>query len=540
MNKRNIILCVLLAFCSFAKADDVIPKNVERRFNLEVFKMLDAYESSATMSSKDHADIFKALFDSDQIEIYNDLMGLSEKPKLTVEEYIQLLRQGEVSSPRVSIEEVRKEAVIDGGVVWLMDVTFDKDISYFYQEKILLDARMFYGSPYHIKMRFSFPKNTDDKRGCKIVALEGKLNDDVASFPADFMVIEKTVENNGREENLTCNGEPLRFNNMNQVILPREGFEKLSYFDSDVKMKKEQDSSCSHLCRLSFRPRHFRIKPHVEFSLNGYYELKGNTVPYLGFKNKDVTYGFDIGYAFPTKKKVRAGLFTGLALSNSEIKFSINNLNYHYNAGPTLDVDGDSYVRYYNVSNMTQNISLKTLVIPLYLDLDFQFLKYFSAYLNVGAKAYINLSNTVSSRLFVKKYGIYPSYNNLRIDGNWLDKRGNSVNGFGSESLYSDSQQRNYVKETNSLDAFAGAGFRVLLYSQFYLDLGLQYQQTIYNTPISMPNENVSLQPSGAETKFPLIEYLPEGKERIHSITSHFDGIKRKALKLNVGLMIKF
>lgn len=539
MNKRNIMLCVLLAFCSFVKADDVIPKNVERRFNLEVFNLLDAYESYATMSSKDHADIFKALFDSDQIEIYNDLMGLSEKPKLTVEEYIQLLRQGEVSSPRVSIEEIRKEAVIDGGVVWLMDVTFDKDISYFYQEKILLDARMFYGSPYHIKMRFSFPKNTDDKRGCKIVALEGKLNDDVASFPTDFMVIEKTVENNGREENLTYNGGPLRFNNMNQVILPREGFEKLSYFDSDVKMKKEQDSLCSHLCRLSFHPRHFRIKPHAEFSLNGYYELKGNTVPYLGFKNKDITYGFDIGYTFPTKKKIRAGLFTGLALSNSEINFSIKNLDYHYNAGPTLDVDGDSYVRYYNVSNMTQNINLKTLVIPLYLDLDFQFLKYLTAYLNVGAKAYINLSNTMSSKLFVKKYGVYPSYNNLRIDEN-LIVGGKSVNGFGSESLYSDSQQRNFVKETNSLDAFAGAGFRVLLYRQFYLDLGLRYQQTIYNTPISMPNENVSLQPSGAETKFPLIEYLPEGKERIHSITSHFDGIKRKALKLNVGLMIKF
>ena len=41
MNKRNIMLCVLLAFCSFAKADDVIPKNVERRFNLEVFNLLD-------------------------------------------------------------------------------------------------------------------------------------------------------------------------------------------------------------------------------------------------------------------------------------------------------------------------------------------------------------------------------------------------------------------------------------------------------------------------------------------------------------------
>ena len=539
MNKRNIMLCVLLAFCSLAKADNIIPKNVERRFNLEVFKMLDAYESSATMSSKDHADIFKALFDSDQIEIYNDLIGLAKKSKLSVADYIQLLRQDGVGAPKVAIKEVRKERVMDGGNVWLMDVSFDKTISYYYQD-VFLDAERYYGEPYHIKMRFSYPKDDGDFRDCKIVALEGSLSKNAKPFPSDYVAIEieKKDENKGREEDVSYQGNSLQFYR-NQMILPYGDLVKLSYNDGDVKMSYKQDTRSSHLYWLSFHPRHFRIKPHAEFSLNGYYELKGNTVPYLGFKNKDITYGFDIGYAFPTKKKVRAGLFTGLALSNSEINFSINNLNYHYNAGPTLDVDGDSYVRYYNVSNMTQNINIKTLVIPLYLDLDYQFLKYLSAYLNVGAKAYINLSNTMSSKLFVKKYGIYPSYNNLRIDEN-LIVGGKSVNGFGSESLYSDSQQRNFVKETNSLDAFAGAGFRVLLYRQFYLDLGLQYQQTIYNTPISMPNENVSLQPSGAETKFPLIEYLPEGKERIHSITSHFDGIKRKALKLNVGLMIKF
>lgn len=530
MNKRIIILGVLLAFCNIVEGEEVIPKNVERRFNLEVFRMLDTYESCATMSTRYNAGNFKDLFESSNIEIYNDLMGLSEKETIPVTEYIQLLQQEDIRASKVVIKEVRKERITDGGDVWLMDITFDKTISYIYQ-KILLDAEEYYGVPYHIKMRLSYPKNSDDKRGCKIVALEGKLNSNVTPFPSNYMVIQKVSENKGIEESVTYQGGTMQFNRFNQMFLSHG--DKLLYHDTDVKMRIEQDSLSSHLYRLSFHRRHFRIKPHVEFSLNGYYELKDASVPYLGMKNKDITFGFDIGYTFPTKKKMRVGIFSGFALSNSEVNFSIDSLNYNYNAGSSLDVDGDNYIRYYEVRNMKQNISLKTLVIPFYLDLDFLISKYFSVYLNIGAKAYINLSNTVSSYLDVYKYGVYPSYGNLRIDEAWM-------NHFGHEILGNDSQQRNFVKETNSVDAFAGGGFRLLLYRQLYLDLGLHYQTTIYNTPISMPNENVSLQPNGANTKFPLIEYLPEGKERIHSITSNFEGLKRKAFKLNVGLMIKF
>ena len=512
------------------KADDVIPKNVERRFNLEVFKMLDIYESSATLSTRDNSRLFVDLFESENLEIYNDLMGLSEKPKLTVSEYVQLLRQGDVMARKVAIKEVRKERVIDGGIVWLMDISFDKVISYSYQG-ILLDAEAYYGAPYHIEMQFSYPKNTEENRGCKIVALKGTLKSDVSPLPTDYMAIQKVGESKGREESVTYKGGALQFNSYDQMLLPRG--EKLICNDADLKMRMEQDSTSSHLYRLSFHPRRFRIKPHVDISMGGYYELKGTKVPYLGMKSKDVTFGFDVGYTFPSKSIVRTGIYTGIALSSSEVNYAIDNLNYKYNAGPNLDVDGDSYTRYYQVRNMKQDINLKTLVVPVYLDLDFLISKYFSAYLNVGAKAYINLSNTVSSNLDVYKYGVYPSYGNLRIDETWL-------NNFGQEQLGNESQQRNFVKETNSLDAFVGGGFRVLLYRQLYFDLGFNYQMTVYNTPISMPNENVSLQPYGGTTKFPLIEYLPEGKERIHSITSNFEGLKRKAFKLNIGLMIKF
>ena len=530
MNKRYIILYVLLAFCCFAKADDVIPKNVERRFNLEVFKMLGTYESCATMSNRDDAELFTNLFDSESLEIYNDLMGLSDKPRLMVSEYVQLLRQKDIQARKVAIKEVRKVRVSDGGIVWLMDISFDKMISYSYQG-VLFDAETYYGVPYHIEMQFSYPKNSEDNRGCKIVALRGTLKSDVLPLPIDYMAIQKAGDSKGREEAVTYNGNALQFNSYDQMLLPRG--EKLICTDADLKIRLERDSISSHLYRLSFHPRRFRIKPHVEFSLDGYYEQKGDKVPYLGMKSKDITFGLDVGYTFPSKGIVRTGIYTGLALSSSEVNYAIDNLNYKYNAGPNLDLDGDSYTRYYEIRNMKQDINLKTLVVPIYLDLDFLVSKYFSAYLNVGARAYINLSNTVSSHLDAYKYGVYESYGNLRMDETWL-------NHFGQEQLGNEFQQRNFVKETNSLDGFVGGGFRVLLYRQLYFDLGFNYQMTVFNTPISMPNENVSLQPNNGLTKFPLIEYLPEGKERIHSITSNFEGLKRKAFKLNVGLMIKF
>lgn len=533
MNKRYIILCVLFAFCSFMKADDVIPKNVERRFNLEVFKMLGVYESYATVSSANNALRFKELFESEKMEIYNDLMGLSEKSKLSVADYIQLLSQeNDVHATKVTIKEVRKERVMDGDSVWLMDVSFDKTIRYICQG-VLLDAEDYYGEPYHIKLRFSYHKDDEFLRECKIVSLEGSLSKNAKPFPLDYVAIKKEEENKNREKDVSNQGKSLQFNGFGQAIMSYSDMEKLSYYDGDVKMSYKQDSRSSHLYRLSFHPRRFRIKPHVDISMGGYYELKGTKVPYLGMKSKDVTFGFDVGYTFPSKSIVRTGIYTGLALSNSEVNYAIDSLNYMYNAGPNLDVDGDSYTRYYEVRNMKQDISLKTLVIPVYLDFDFMVSKYFSAYLNVGAKAYINLSNTVSSHLDVYKYGVYPTYGNLRMDETWM-------NHFGKEQLGNESQQRNFVMETNSLDAFVGGGLRVLLYRQLYFDLGFNYQMTVLNTPISMPNEKVSLQPYGRATKFPLIEYLPEGKERIHSITSNFEGLKRKAFKLNVGLMIKF
>ena len=92
MYKINIILCIFIASCCMAKADDVISKDVERRFNLEVFRRLGEYESCSTMSTRDQSRRFVQLFETENIEIYNDLIGLSDKPKLSVSEYVQLFQ----------------------------------------------------------------------------------------------------------------------------------------------------------------------------------------------------------------------------------------------------------------------------------------------------------------------------------------------------------------------------------------------------------------------------------------------------------------
>ena len=419
---------------------------------------------------------------------------------------------------------------VDGGSVWLMDVTFDKAIRY-YHKNVLLDAEEYYGEPYHIRVRFSYPKNEEDSRGCKIVALEGSINSTAPFLPTDYMAIERLTEKTDREEAVVYQGEKLKFNRSGQMLLPPNA--KLSYYDADVKMRLEQDTVSNHIYRLTFRSRHFRFKPRIEFSLGRNYALKGKSIDYLKTQSKDLTMGFDFGYTFPTKSKMRIGIFTGVALSNSEVNLSIDDLNYYYYAGPNLDVDGDSYKRYYEVSNMKQTINLKMLMIPLYFDFDFLMSKSISTYLDIGVKAYSNLSNKVSTQLDVYKYGIYPKYQNLFMDESWLNR-------FGSERLDDSSQQYDFVEVVKTVDAFVGAGIRIQLYRQLYFDLGLHYQLTVYKTPIEMPYETVSLSPNEAVTQCPLVEYRQNGSERVHNIVSHFDGIKRNALKLNVGLLIKF
>jgi hypothetical protein len=534
MNRRNIILCVLLAICSLADAGDIIPKNVERRFNLEVFRILDEYEFRTTLSDNNDVYRFKALFASDSIEIFNDLMGLSEKPRIPLDEYIELLQQEDIKGRNMKIREVRKERVIDGDSVWLMDITFDKVVQYIHQ-KVKLYADKYYGEPYHITMRLSYPKNANDsiEHECKIVAINGKRDStNRPPLPIDYKVILKESVNSKLLDNVTLQGRKLQFDGYNQMFV--SNVDNLSYSDADVKMRLKRDSVSSHIYRLTFRRRHFRFKPHVEFSLGGYYKTNGSSVPYLETKSKDFTYGFDLGYTFPTKGKVRVGIFSGIGLSSSEVRFSIDSLNYSYNASPYLDVDGDYYIRHYEVRNMKQTINLKTVMLPVYLDFDVLFSKRFSAYLNIGAKAYFKLSNKVSSELEAYKYGVYPLYGNLRLDEKW------GYNRFGLEKLGNESQERDFVRVKNTIDAFAGGGFRFLLYRQVYLDLGVQYQFTVSQTPIDMPHETISLRANGAFTPSPIVDYSSKGKERIHSVTGNFDGIKRNTLKLNVGLMLKF
>lgn len=496
--------------------------------------MLNTYEQSSTMFTPDNVRKFKELFASDDMEIFNDLMGLSPKPKLSVTDYCETFLQKNVMARRVFIKDVKKGFVSDGDSVWIMDVTFDKNVSYFYQ-KVYLDAEEFYGSPYHIKLQFSYSKNEVNDRNervCKIISLEGSVDDQTPTFPSDFMVIEKNVEKNkNREETVTYQGGNLKFNKYNQMILPRG--EKLSYHDADVKIRLNQDTTSNRIYKISFHPRHFRFKPHAEFSLFSNYALKGKPISYLDKKSKDFSIGFDLGYVFPTKRIMRVGIFSGVALSFSDMSLGIDSLDYNYFAPSSLDADGDNYIRHYEVRNMKQDIKIRTVMVPLYLDFDFTLSPKASAYFDVGAKVYSNLSNEVTTSVDVYKYGVYPKYQNLRIDGTWLNK-------FGSEHLGQGSQQHKHVEIVKSVDAFLAAGYRLQLYRQLFFDLGLQYQITVLKTPIDMPFEEVYLAPNGSGTHLPLIGYSKSGKEVVYQIGSHFDGIKRNAFKLNVGFFIKF
>ena len=72
---------------------------------------------------------FVRLFENEDIQIYNDLLGLSNKKTLSVKEYRSLMENSALS-PNIEIQNVRKKAIYFENGYWKMDIMFEKEISY--------------------------------------------------------------------------------------------------------------------------------------------------------------------------------------------------------------------------------------------------------------------------------------------------------------------------------------------------------------------------------------------------------------------------
>lgn len=519
---KKILIYIALIIPLSISAQVNLTNKQSRYLNYCIADLLEEYEYLIQTPTDRAQQEFMLLFEGEGSSHYNDLLGLSQGNELPLHEYAEALF-GNAQACKVVIKEVKKGEITEDDTHYLVDVTFQKYLQYYNKCGVLFDSQDFYKADHLITATISMNKENET---VKIRSVRGSIDSDAQPLPEKYKVF---AYNEPRDKMVLANGEFLKYNIFDQAIVDENA--KVTFNDYDVVLKLVQEDADCNLYSFKYRQRRWRVKPWVNFAIGDIYTLDGNDNYNLLKKESMMEFGVDFGYAIVAKPQYKLSLFLGFGMSNSEVELACDNeLKYSYNTtSGAADADGDLYTRYYEVNNLKANLEFTQYQIPLYLDFEYQFGKRFSAYGQLGAKAYLTTkSNVTDLTADIYTYGIYSKYGNLKMENF-------TPNGFGASQINIPEQE--IEVESMVFDAFAGLGFRVNIYKGFYFDAGVTYQHNL--TPMVDNGEAVELDGRIAEDKA-LITFSCQEGEKVRVGTDLFEKITKGGLRANVGILFKF
>lgn len=550
MKSRIIYIITLLCLISAnTLRAQVMPANEERQFNLAVFYAMEDFDEYGKFYDADYVGEYINLFNDSTVSVYNDLLGLSFVDKLPLNEYAKILAN-EGLDLDVTIKNICKDTIYkaDNGN-WQMIVSFDKKIEYKNKRGHIFSSERFHKNDHKIKVTFEWDS---ENKAAKIVAHTGSVESAREPLIPEYFVLQcDTVtvkDKKGDADSLALTGthfdERMAYvlydknkkieldSSINQAIISKSlATTKFRYTkDADVRVKAVPKDTAGNFYRLKFSPSRWRIKAYTELALGDFYNPDMQSEE-IGVKSSGQEFGLEFGYICPSSKKTKFGIFLGAGLSTSKMTFGINRSIYDYETYGNADIDGESYTRYYTLTNVRQTITFKDLFVPLYFDFDRRFGKYFSMYLDLGVKAYLNLENDATDfSANYQTYGVYSQYDNLKLDYR------SGINGFTNTGTLSSGNliAPTLEMESFSLDAFGRIGFRIALAKFLLLDVSGGYQMSVIDA-IKMP-ETVA----GTADGNPLVSYTIANGEGVRNLVENAETAKRQSIKLNIGLMFKF
>ena len=555
---RSIVLYIIVFMCMITPSvlfAQIMPMSEKHNFNLQVFYAIDKLNEFSEIYDDDSAEEFVQLF-KDGTLIYNDLLGLSFVEKLTIEEYAKILKN-EGKEIDVTYKNINKDSLYQtASGEWQMVVSFDKEISYFNKCGVYFSSRSYYKSDHKIKATFAWdPK----KQKVKIVALDGSMNGVRAPLTEDYFVIQSDITNISKkankksksQQNTTIFDERLAHvlvNNKDSILLDSTYNQaiiatsietaKFKYNnDFDVSVKAVPVKEECNFYKLKFTPSRWRLKTYAEIAVEGFYKLDFQSDLFVSC-SAGQEFGLELGYICPSSKKTKFGIFFGAGYSINKMRLGFRRMEYSYKSEDGLaDIDGDSYTRFYQINNMVQTIRFKDVFVPLYFNFDRRFGKAFSMYLDLGAKAYFNLEADASDiKGTYATYGKYEKYDNLILDYN------SGINGFTQKENLNSSNllQPTLEVEPFSLDAFGRLGCRVAMTKRLLFDCSLGYQMNVIES-IKLNEAEVLTSMNGSKNSNAIAQYSASSNtEQVRNMLDYAKSANRQAIKLNIGLMLKF
>lgn len=536
INKVAIILACLIPSLSFGQSS----QPSEREVVMEALSSIEDYKTFITLRDLESLDEFTSLFVSDSVLIYNDFIGFKLDKKLTLKQYTDFQYKN-IKSPIISITNIKKDRIWNDNDTWKAQISYDKSLSYENVYNVHFSTSDFYDKNYREIATLVYDK---ERKKCLIENITGKIDSDKI-FPSDYYVL---LSNSDFDKSLlykTSKGtRRVQLNRFNQMFLV-DGVNKKQfvYPDPDVStIIKVNDES--RTVSLSYKPRRWRLAAHIDIPVGEYYKIDNN-LNNITTKTSGMEFGLDAGYIIPSKNKIKFSVNMGLGFAKSSIDLSMSAYDYSYNASKFADADKDEYVRYYNIYGGSESISMTHINIPIYVDAEWNFSRVVSAYAQVGIKPYLNIGSSLDSySLDGYTYGIYPQYENLRLDEHWSPIQ------FGERKFGTADVTDNTISLNSfSLDAILGAGFRVKPVSSIPLSLSLGIGYQLGLTDAWKKGDHAleyTLTNSGYRTNADnaILSYTDPGQggigERVRMLNDAITSAKRLHLKINIALIYKF
>lgn len=451
--KKYIFILIASVLATASMGQKITPQE-EREFYQKAYDVINIYAQSANVDDDRNVMRFTDLFESQDLQICNDLMSLSYDYTLSVANYVKLLREADMVN--VVVKNVQKLGnITDDGNSWQLQLAFEKSISFVSKCNTLFDSQEFFGHDYRLLATLSLDKSSGE---CRIIGLDA--DGAVEPFPKDYRVLCKVDE---RDNNLDINGTYVKFV-MDQKLL-RPG-ERLSYRGAPVDVV-DMPNQCDHKVVANYSDKSWRVRLGGSYALSGFNKLDGGQ-DITTSNDGEMGFGIDIGYVFPSKSHLRVGVFAGAGLS-------INNLTMEmaggeYTTHVTEDIDGDDYQRIYNVSSsgIKQELKATDITIPIYLDFEYEFNSIFSGFADLGLKAQMSSGKMTTNVANYKTSGLYNRYDNLVIEN--IPELG-----FGNRTNNDMEYDEDGATTGMTIDALLGLGLRININKSIAFDAGIQY-----------------------------------------------------------------
>ncbi len=271
----------------------------------------------------------------------------------------------------------------------------------------------------------------------------------------------------------------------------------------------------------------FAVKAHVNVGLGSALNLK-SSLPDVSKKSYGNEYGVDFGYRFWEKNRNTLELNVGLGYSSVSTKLSLQNLDYNYSAPASADMDDETYIRYYELKNVCQKAQMNHFSIPVYLSYGYRCTDWLGIHADLGLRFGFKTSSKVSESTGESfSYGIYPQYDDLMIDAQYL-------NDFGSREIGS---MTTVIPEGSSFSTslLVGIGAEFKLYGPLSADLGVRYENGFTNLYKSKTATGGNFTSETA----PLTYTVADGSQ-MKSLTDYLTTSKLSHLSIGISLICRF